>query len=169
MTQTSNRLFDEMARLMTDAASVAQGVRREAETVLRTQVERWIADLDLVKREDFDVVREIASKARAENERLAERVAVLEARLGIAGEAPETAAGSTAPAKPESPPAEATGAVPSWRNQPILAVNKSFSVQGIVVPALFQAYILIPMEIRVGRLRPMRPSFVGKGSRIRPP
>ena len=80
MTQTSNRLFDEMARLMTDAASVAQGVRREAETVLRTQVERWIADLDLVKREDFDVVRELASKARAENEKLAARITALDCR-----------------------------------------------------------------------------------------
>jgi BMFP domain-containing protein YqiC len=87
MTQTSNRMFDEMARLMTDAASVAQGVRREAEAVFRTQVERWIADLDLVKREDFDVVREMASKARAENEKLAARVAELEAKLGIADEA----------------------------------------------------------------------------------
>ena len=87
MTQTSNRFFDELARLMTDAAGVAQGVRREAETVLRTQVERWIADLDLVKREDFDVVRDLASKARAENQRLAARVAELEARLGVNPEA----------------------------------------------------------------------------------
>ena len=101
MTQTSNRFFDEMARLMTDAASVAQGVRREAETVLRTQVERWIADLDLVKREDFDVVRDLASKARVENERLAARIAALEARLGIAGETTEALAGSDAPAKAE--------------------------------------------------------------------
>ena len=75
MTQTSNRFFDELAKLMTDAAGVAQGVRREAETAFRTQVERWIADLDLVKREDFEVVREMASKARAENERLAARIA----------------------------------------------------------------------------------------------
>ncbi len=82
MTQTSNRFFDEMARLMTDAASVAQGIRREAETAFRTQMERWIADLDLVKREDFEVVRELASKARAENEKLAARVAELEAKLG---------------------------------------------------------------------------------------
>ncbi len=89
MTQTSNRLFDEFARLMTDAAGVAQGVRREAENVFRTQVERWIADLDLVKREDFEVVRELASKARAENERLAARVAELEAKLGIEGEKPK--------------------------------------------------------------------------------
>src|SRR5207249_11733117 len=101
MTQTSNRFFDEMARLMTDAASVAQGVRREAETVLRTQVERWIADLDLVKREDFDVVRELASKARAENEKLATRVAELEARLGIAAEVTQATGQSDAPPKPE--------------------------------------------------------------------
>lgn len=112
MTQTSNRLFDEMARLMTDAASVAQGVRREAETVLRTQVERWIADLDLVKREDFDVVRELASKARAENEKLAARIAALEARLGIAGETTEPPAGSDAPAKAKLAPLNAGSDAP---------------------------------------------------------
>ena len=82
MTQTSNRMFDEMARLMGDAASVAQGVRREAETVFRSQMERFVNDLDLVKREEFDVVREMASKAAAENEKLKKRVAELEARLG---------------------------------------------------------------------------------------
>jgi BMFP domain-containing protein YqiC len=81
MTQTSNRLFDEMARLMGDAASVAQGVKREAETVFRTQMERIVADLDLVKREEFDVVREMASQARTENESLKKRVAELEAAL----------------------------------------------------------------------------------------
>jgi BMFP domain-containing protein YqiC len=81
MTQTQNRFLDEMAKLFGDAASVAQGVRREAETVFRTQVERLVADLDLVKREDFDVVREMASKARAENEDLKRRVADLEAAL----------------------------------------------------------------------------------------
>jgi len=81
MTQTSNRLFDEMARLMGDAASVAQGVRREAETVFRTQMERFVADMDLLKREEFDVVKEMVSKARAENEELKKRVAKLEAAL----------------------------------------------------------------------------------------
>ncbi len=81
MTQTSNRLFDEMARLKGDAASVAQGVKREAETVFRTQMERIVADLDLVKREEFDVVRELASQARAENESLKQRIAELEAKL----------------------------------------------------------------------------------------
>jgi len=84
MTQSSNRVLDEMARLMTDAASVAQGVKREAETAFRSQVERWIAGMDLVRREDFEVVREMASKARAENEALSTRIAELEARLGSA-------------------------------------------------------------------------------------
>jgi len=81
MTQISNKLFDEMARLMGDAASVAQGVRREAETVFRTQMERFVADMDLVKREEFDVVKDMVSKARAENEALKTRVAELEAQL----------------------------------------------------------------------------------------
>ncbi len=82
MTQTSNRLFDEMARLMGDAASVAQGVKREAESVFRTQMERFVADLDLVKREEFDVVKEMASKTAAENEKLKARIAALEAAQG---------------------------------------------------------------------------------------
>jgi hypothetical protein len=81
MTQTSNKLFDEMARLMGDAASVAQGVKREAETVFRTQMERFVADMDLVKREEFDVVKEMVSKARAENDDLKARIAELEAKI----------------------------------------------------------------------------------------
>jgi BMFP domain-containing protein YqiC len=86
MTQTQNRFFDEMAKLFNDAASVAQGIRREAENVFRTQIERLVADLDLVKREDFEVVRELASKARAENEELRRRVAELEKAAGITAE-----------------------------------------------------------------------------------
>jgi BMFP domain-containing protein YqiC len=102
MTQTSNRVFDELGRLMTDAASVAQGVRREAETLFRSQMERFIADMDLVKREDFDVVREMASKARAENEALAARIAVLEARLaGDVSATDEAAKARRAPKKPK--------------------------------------------------------------------
>lgn len=81
MTQTQNRLFDEMARLMGDAAGVAQGVKREAETMFRSQMERFVADMNLVKREEFDVVKEMASKARAETEDLKKRVAELEAAL----------------------------------------------------------------------------------------
>jgi BMFP domain-containing protein YqiC len=81
MNSGSNRLFDEFAKLMTDAAGVAQGVKREAETVVKHQAERFLGEMDLVKREEFDVVREMAQKARIENEALSARVLDLEAKL----------------------------------------------------------------------------------------
>ena len=86
MTQTSNRFFDEIARLMNDAAGVAQGMRREVETLFRSQAERWLADLDLVKREEFEAVRDMAKLAREENEALKARIAALEAKLGQGAE-----------------------------------------------------------------------------------
>lgn len=82
MTQTSNRLFDDFAKLMTDAAGVAQGMKREADVALRAQAERFLSELDVVKREEFEVVREMAVKAREENEALKARIAALEAKLG---------------------------------------------------------------------------------------
>lgn len=82
MTQTSNRLFDEMARLMNDAAGVAEGVRREIQTVVQTQAERILRDMDVVTREEFEAVKEMAAKAREENERLAARLAEVEKQLG---------------------------------------------------------------------------------------
>ena len=82
MTQTNNRFFDEVARLMNDAAGVAQGVRREFDTLMRTQAERMLRDLDLVKREEFEAVKEMARLAREENEALKARIAALEAKLG---------------------------------------------------------------------------------------
>jgi BMFP domain-containing protein YqiC len=81
MVQTTNRFFDEVARLMNDAAGVAQGVRREFETLFRNQAERFLGDLDIVKREEFEAVKEMARLAREENEALKGRVAALEARL----------------------------------------------------------------------------------------
>ena len=81
MTQTTGRLFDEMSRLVNDAAGVAQGMRREAETVMRSQMERFLRDMDLVKREEFEVVKDLAAAARLENERLAARLAELEAKV----------------------------------------------------------------------------------------
>src|SRR6266404_5595792 len=80
MTQTSNRIFDEMARLMNDAAGVAQGVRREFDTLFRSQAERILRDLDVVQREEFEAVKEMARLAREENEALKARIAVLEAK-----------------------------------------------------------------------------------------
>src|SRR5664279_139291 len=70
MTQTSNKFFDEIARVMNDAAGAAQGVKREVETVVRGQAERILRDLDLVKREEFDAVKDMARLAREENEAL---------------------------------------------------------------------------------------------------
>jgi BMFP domain-containing protein YqiC len=81
MTQTSSRFFDEMARLMNDAAGVAQGVRREFDTVFRTQAERVLRELDVVQREEFEAVKEMARLAREENEALKARIDALEARL----------------------------------------------------------------------------------------
>jgi hypothetical protein len=80
--QTQSPIFDEIAKLMSDAAGAVDGVRREAETVMRSQLQRLIADMDLVPREEFEAVKELAANARAENERLAARLAALEARLG---------------------------------------------------------------------------------------
>jgi BMFP domain-containing protein YqiC len=85
MTQTSNRFLDEVARLMNDAAGVAQGVRREIETLFRTQAERVLGELDVVRREEFEAVREMARLAREENEALKARIAALEAKLGQPG------------------------------------------------------------------------------------
>ena len=82
MTQTNNRFFDEVARLMNDAAGVATGVRREFDTMMRTQAERILRDLDVVQREEFEAVKEMARLAREENEALKARIAALEAKLG---------------------------------------------------------------------------------------
>ena len=99
MTQTQNRFFDEIARLMNDAAGVASGVRREFDTLFRTQADRVLRDLDLVKREEFEAVKEMARLAREENEALHARVTALEAKLAASAWRP-----ATPPPAPESPP-----------------------------------------------------------------
>jgi BMFP domain-containing protein YqiC len=81
MTQSNNRFLDELAKLMTDAAGAAQGMRREVETLMRAQGERLLRDLDVVQREEFEAVKEMAAKAREENERLAARIAALESEI----------------------------------------------------------------------------------------
>jgi hypothetical protein len=83
--QTQSPLFDEIAKLMSEAAGAVEGVRREAETVARGQLQRLLADMDLVTREDFETVRDMAVAARAENERLAARITELESRLAARG------------------------------------------------------------------------------------
>jgi BMFP domain-containing protein YqiC len=81
MAQTSNRFLDEMARLMNDAAGVADGVRREVTSLVQSQMERVLRDMDVVTREEHEAVKEMAAKAREENERLASRLAEVEKKL----------------------------------------------------------------------------------------
>ncbi len=80
-TSGPNRILDEFAKLMTDAAGAAQGVRREAENAMRAQLERLVSSMDLVQREEFEAMRDMAIKARAENKALGERLAALEDKI----------------------------------------------------------------------------------------
>jgi BMFP domain-containing protein YqiC len=81
MTQTTGRFFDELGKLITDAAGAADGVRKEVEGIVRAQAERVLNGLDVVQREEFEAVKAMAQKAREENERLSERIAALETAL----------------------------------------------------------------------------------------
>ena len=83
MTQTTNKFFDDFAKLMTDAAGAAEGVKRETETLIRSQAEKFLRDMNVVTREDFEAVRDMAQKARQENEALSARIAALEAEVAI--------------------------------------------------------------------------------------
>ncbi len=80
--QTDNRFLDQFARFFTDAAGAAKSFKAEIETMMKSRMERMIADLDFVPREEFDAVKAMAAKARAENEKLAARLAELESKLG---------------------------------------------------------------------------------------
>ncbi len=81
MTNPQGRMFDEFAKLMNDAAGVAQSARREVESVVRAQADRIVSEMDLVRREDLEIAQEMAARAIAEVERLAKRVDDLESRL----------------------------------------------------------------------------------------
>lgn len=94
-----NRLLDDLAKLMTDAAGAAQGVRREVETAFRAQAERMLNNMDVVQREEFEAMSDMARKAREENLKLAARIEALEARL----------AGEAEPAAPNKAPKAAAG------------------------------------------------------------
>ncbi len=83
--QTKNRVFDDFAQLLQNALGVAQGAKVEAETALKGLVDRWLADRNLVTREEFDAVRAMAQKAREENEALKARIEALEVGESPAG------------------------------------------------------------------------------------
>src|SRR5690606_27482187 len=102
MSNGPNRILDEFAKLLTDAAGAAQGVRREVETAFKAQAEKALNSMDVVQREEFEAAREMALKARAENKALTARIAVLEARIAeLSGEKPSEAA-TEAAAKPRT-------------------------------------------------------------------
>ena len=97
MSSPQSRFFDDIAKLMQNAAGMADGARREVEDFLKSRMERLLAGMDLVSREEFEAAREMAVKAREENERLSARIAaleakLLEAKLGDKGEAGDRAA-----------------------------------------------------------------------------
>ena len=98
MPETRGGMFEDLSRLMSDAADMAHGVRREAESLMKAQVERLLASMDIVSREDFEAVKAMAIKARDENERLEKRILALEAHLGVT---------------PPAAPSEDTGRDPS--------------------------------------------------------
>lgn len=78
--QTRNKIMEDISQLMTNAMGVAQGARDEAETAMKSLIDRWLADRDFVTRDEFEAVRAMAQKAREENEALKARLAALEAK-----------------------------------------------------------------------------------------
>lgn len=80
--QTRNKVLDDLSQLMTNAMGVAQGARAEAETAMKSLIDRWLADRDFVTREEFDAVRAMAQKAREENEVLKARLDAMETQSG---------------------------------------------------------------------------------------
>ncbi|MEO0945003.1 MAG: accessory factor UbiK family protein [Pseudomonadota bacterium] len=78
--QTRNKILDDVSQLMTNAMGVAQGAKDEAETAMKSMIDRWLADRDFVTREEFDAVRAMAQKAREENEALKARIEALEGK-----------------------------------------------------------------------------------------
>lgn len=79
--QTDNRILDDLAKLATNAVGAATAVRQEVEARVKAQLERLLVDMNLVTRDDYEAVKEMAAKARAEQETLTERVARLEAEV----------------------------------------------------------------------------------------
>lgn len=105
--QTENRLFDDLARMANGAINTLSGVREEIESRLRERVERWLAEMDMVPREEFEAIKEVAQKARAEQEDLAAKLAELERKVAALSGTSEsaTAKPKTATARPAAKPA----------------------------------------------------------------
>ena len=105
--QTENRLFDDLARMANGAINTLSGVREEIESRLRERVERWLTEMDMVPREEFEAIKDLAQKARAEQEDLSAKVAALEQKLAAMDARPEAARrpAKTTRAAPKGAPA----------------------------------------------------------------
>ena len=101
--QTENRFLDDLAKLASGALGTLQGAREEAAARIRDQLDRWLDDLDLVTREEFDAVAAMAKAARKENTAHVKRIAALEAALGIAAKPAKKRAAKKAAAKKSAP------------------------------------------------------------------
>ena len=106
--QTNTRLFDDIARLATGALGTAQGVKAEGENLIHQKMEKVIAGMDLVPREEFDAVRAMAALAREENDALKDRLAALEAKIEALSK-PVPAKRKAAPARAAKPKADDSG------------------------------------------------------------
>jgi len=96
--QTDNRLFDDLAKVANGALHTMSGVRDEIETRLRERVERWLADMDMVPREEFEAIKSVAQKARSEQEKLVSKVEALESRIAALEKAKPARAATRKPA-----------------------------------------------------------------------
>ena len=111
--QTDNRLFDDLAKVANGALHTMSGVRDEIENRLRERVERWLSDMDMVPREEFDAIKAVAQKARAEQEALTKKVEALESRIaalessGAPARAAATRSSTTAKSAPKTKKAPA--------------------------------------------------------------
>ena len=109
--QTENRLFDDLARVANGAINTLSGVREEIESRLRERVERWLAEMDMVPREEFEAIKELAQRARAGQEDLAAKVAALEQKIAAMSAAPPAAH------RAKKAPSEPTKAEPATRRR----------------------------------------------------
>jgi BMFP domain-containing protein YqiC len=115
--QTENRLFDDLARMANGAINTLSGVREEIESRLRERVERWLAEMDMVPREEFEAIKEVAQRARAEQEDLAAKVAALEQKLAAMSAVSPARRPRKAAAEPAAAAAAEPKAVPATRRR----------------------------------------------------
>lgn len=95
--QTSSRLFDDLAKVASGAASTLVGVKQEIDALVKQRIERLVASLDLVTRDEFEATRAMAANARAQQAQLEERIARLEAALAATARAEQASGGGEAP------------------------------------------------------------------------